>query len=242
MKKHPLLLFILIWSLSASAQETKYDTAAIFILDHMSDVIGDLSSCSYTLRTSVDDLSSEGLGLVTHFSTHEVMLEGPNKMQVNSNGDKGHRGYWYNGEQLAFYSYDENNYSILEAPSTILETIDTLHAWYGIDFPAADFFYPTFTDDLIGHSDKIVYLGKSMIEGKACFRILATNKETITQLWISDDALTLPYKLLIIYKGKENGGQYEATFTNWLINPELPFSVFEFLPPPEASEIEMLPK
>jgi hypothetical protein len=242
MKKYLLFPLLLFLTTNVEAQESKYDTTAIYILDHMSSIIGDLSSCTYTLHTSSDDLSKEGLGLITNFSTHEVMLQGPNKIQVNSNGDKGHRGFWYNGEQFAFYSYDENNYSIVDAPSTILETIDTIHMLYGIDFPASDFFYPTFTDDLIDNFDRIVYTGKSKIEGKECFKILATNDEMITQLWIADDAMTLPLKIMIMYQGKDNTPQYEATFTNWQINPVLPESVFEFLPPPHARQIIMLTK
>ena len=106
MKKYRLLLFLTVLAISASAQESKYDTAAIYLLDHMSSIIGDLSSCTYTLHTSSDDLSKEGLGMVTNFGTHDVMLQGPDKIQVHSYGDKGHHGFWYNGEQFAFYVYN----------------------------------------------------------------------------------------------------------------------------------------
>jgi outer membrane lipoprotein-sorting protein len=36
--------------------------------------------------------------------------------------------------------------------------------------------------------------------------------------------------------------QYEATFSKWVLNTEIPNSVFEFLPPPLAAEIIMLPQ
>ncbi len=242
MKKNPLLFFLLSLSLYTNAQVSKYDTVAIFILDHMSAVIGDLSSCSYTLQTTTDDLSDDGSGLVTHFGTHDVMLTGPDKMQVNSTGDKGHRGYWYNGKQLAFYSYDENNYSVLNAPATIVETMDALNKNYGIDFPAADFFYPTFTDDLINQNHVISYLGKSRVGDKECYHILAKGKEMSVQLWIANDVTTLPVKMLIMYSGEANAPQYEATFSNWKINLEIPSSVYEFMPPPEANRIAMMPK
>ena len=242
MNKYWLLLFLSIFAFNVDAQESKYDTAAIYILDHMSSIIGDLNACTYTLKASSDELSKEGMGLITNFSTSQVMLKGPNKMQVNHKGDKGHRGFWYNGERFAFYIYGENNYSMLEAPATILQTIDTLHELYGLDFPAADFFYPTFTDDLIENFESIRYLGKSVIDDTECFKILATNKDMVVQLWVMNDAMTLPYKLLIRYQSKEHAPQYEATFTNWILNPELPDSAFNFLPPPRARQITMLPK
>ncbi len=237
--KLPLCLLFLL-PLSTSAQTGTYDTVAIFILDHMSDVVGDLGACSYTLHTSTDVLSDKGLGLITKTAVHDVKMVGPDKMQINSVGDKGHRGYWYNGEQMAYYFYDENNYVMVEAPSTILETIDTMNHRYGIDFPAADFFYPTFTDDLMRNNDRIAYLGTSKVGEQDCFHILATSKEMSVQFWIANDAAMLPAKMLIMYHGKADASQYEAIFTNWNINPQIPESVFDFLPPPGARDIAIL--
>lgn len=240
MKNNLTVFLLFLLPLSASAQTGAYDTVAIFILDHMSAVIGDLGACSYTLHTSNDVLSEEGLGLITKTAIHDVKMVGPDKMQVNSVGDKGHRGFWYNGKQMAYYFYDENNYAMVEAPSTILETIDTMNHRYGIDFPAADFFYPEFTDDLMRHNDRIAYLGTSRVGEKDCFHILATSKEMSIQFWIANDATTLPAKMLIMYHGKPDASQYEATFSDWNINPQIPESVFEFLPPPGARDIAIM--
>ncbi|HRI61396.1 MAG TPA: DUF2092 domain-containing protein [Saprospiraceae bacterium] len=242
MKNNLLICLLFLLPLTASTQTGSYDTIAIFILDHMSDVIGDLGSCSYTLNTSHDVLSDVGLGLITQTAVHEVKMVGPDKMQINSIGDKGHRGFWYNGEQVAYYFYDENNYALVEAPSTILETIDTMNQRYGIDFPAADFFYPGFTDDLMQHNDQIAYLGTSNVGGKDCFHIIATSKEMSVQFWIANDATTLPAKMLIMYFGKADASQYEAIFSDWNINPQIPESVFEFLPPPGAKDIAIMRK
>lgn len=237
MKNNPFFILLLLFPLAADAQTKSYDSVAIFILDHMSDVIGDLGSCSYTLNTSHDVISDDGLGLITRCARDEVKMVGPDKMQVNSVGDKGHRGYWYNGERIAFYSYNENNYAMVDAPPTILETIDTMHNRYGVDFPAADFFYPTFTDDLIDHNDMIKYLGASRVGEKDCFHILAKNKEMSAQFWIANDATTLPAKMVIMYA---DGSQYEAVFSDWNINPTIPESTFDFLPPPNARDIAIM--
>jgi hypothetical protein len=47
--------------------------------------------------------------------------------------------------------------------------------------------------------------------------------------------------MLIIYHNKSNL-QYEASFCDWDINPILPASMFNFLPPPGAREVYLLPK
>lgn len=237
-----LFVLLSILPLQMFAQRPPIDTVAVMLLDRMSVVIGQLGSCSYTLHTSQDVVVEYGLGIIKQLDTHEVYMVGPDKMLINSRGGKGHRGYWYNGKKLAYYSYDENNYVIIDAPPNIMATIDTVHKTYGIDFPAADFFYPTFTDDLIDHSDQIRYLGTATVNGKPGFHIIATSKEMSIQIWIADDALFLPVKMVIVYHGQNNGKQYDATFSNWQINPELPAAMFEFNPPPAARKISIMVK
>jgi hypothetical protein len=48
-------------------------------------------------------------------------------------------------------------------------------------------------------------------------------------------------KFVILYKNEGNK-QYEGTFSNWKLNPEIPVSVFEFMPPPKANRISLMPK
>ena len=241
MKKALCGLLLLALSMDASAGEPGNDPAAVLILDRVSAVIGELKSCSYTLQVS-RDVNEPDMGLVKHFEVDEVHMVGPDKMLVNVRSDRGHKGYWYNGTTITYYSYDENNYATVKAPGTILETIDTMNRGYGIDFPAADFFYPTLTDDLIAETDRIVFLGKKNVEGKECFHILAAGKKMSVQMWIADDALNLPLKLSIAHYDQPNTPQYEATFSNWQINPDLPSAIFEFMPPQTAARITLVPK
>ena len=236
-----MILFFLLISISISAQESRYNSAAILLLDRMSDVIGDLQSCSFTLNTA-HDVEDVELGLIKNLDLHNVYLVGPDKMLIDSRGEKGHRGFWYNGKQLAYYSYSENNYAVIDAPSTILATIDTVNKTYGIEFPAADFFYPSFTDDLIENNDEIIFVGKSTIDEKDCFHIIAKNKDMSIQIWISDDALFLPMKMVLVYYDIIPNAQYEATFSDWKMNPELPDAMFEFTIPPDANKLRLIAK
>lgn len=240
MKKIILTLLCSLLIVGMVAQETRKDTVAVMILQKMSDVIGDLNSVSFDLNTSIDVVNYE-YGIETRFGHDQVHMVGPDKMLVHAYGPKGHRGFWYNGEVFTYYSFDENNYAEINAPATIIETIDTIHKMYGIQFPAADFFYPTFTQDVLDYFDNVIYLGQKKIDEKDCFHVLATNKDLIAQFWISNDAFNLPKKYILIYKDKENM-HYEASFSNWQLNPEIPISAFEFMPPPKATQISIMAK
>ncbi len=236
--KNYYLFFAFMLPSFISAQTQKVDPVAIQILDKMHTVIGDLESCTYNLSSSLDVIDPD-YGLIKNYGENEVIMKGPDKMIVIFDGNKGKKGFWYNGEQVIYYSYSENNFAILEAKDNIIATIDEIHNNYGIDFPAADFFYPSATDNILESFDTVKYLGKKMIDNKECFHIKASNKIMDVQFWISNDAFNLPKKYLIVYKS-ENFKQYEATFNNWVLNPVLPKSIFEFTPPAKAAQINML--
>lgn len=238
--KKTFTIFIMALSCSAFSQTKKVDSLAVVVLDRMADVIGDLNSCSFNLNTSYDELGE--YGLEKKFCENEVLFKGPDKMLVQAKGEDFHKGYWYNGKHIAYYSYSQNNYSVIDAPDNIIATIDAVHDGYDVDFPASDFFYPTFTDDVLADFPIVAFLGKKKIDGKDCFHILAESPTRILQVWISDDAYNLPVKFLIVYKDKANSPQYMASFSDWKINPDLPDALFEFNPPPQAKEIVMIDK
>jgi outer membrane lipoprotein-sorting protein len=48
--------------------------------------------------------------------------------------------------------------------------------------------------------------------------------------------------MLIMEIGDKKPKQYEATFSNWDINPFLPDAMFKFQIPPKAKKISILPR
>lgn len=233
-----VILFFLIFI--GYSQEKDIDSTAIFILDKMSDIIGDLESVSFNMESSIDQFDSTN-NIETLYSQSNVKMVGPDKLLAITNGDRGNHGFWYNGSYLSYYSYDENNYVTLEAPDNILVMIDSMHMAYDFKFPAADFFYPSFTDDIMQQFDTVKYAGKRMVDGQECFYITGNNTDTSVQLWVSNDSYILPKKIVIIYKNEGNR-RYEATFTNWELNPNIPVSIFEFIPSPNSKLISIMSK
>ena len=233
-----LLLFTGISGFSQTAKQI--DSTAIFILDKMSDNIGNLESVTFDINNSVDELDSNG-NVITQFSTSTITFSGPDKLLVRTEGTKGKIGFWYDGAYLSFYNFDENNYVTLETPETTIEMIDEMHLNYDFEFPAADFFYPSLTDDILEQFDTIQFLGKKNIHDEDCYHIMASNEKLSIQIWISNKTFLLPKHFVIIYKDKSNL-QYESTFSNWSLNQTIPESAFSFLAPPTANLISILKK
>ncbi len=239
-KKFLFVLFTGILTVHLQAQTRRIDTVAVSILDKMSAVIGDLSSCSVTIKSNYDVTSRE-LGLVKHSDEQELFLRGSSKLLLRSEGDKGSRYLLFNGKNLSYYSMDKNQYSQIETPASLIDMIDTVNKLYGIEFPIADFFYPTFVDDILAESKNLAYLGLTQVDGKECFHIAGTAADKTFQFWVSNDAYYLPMKIVIVYTSKEMDPQYEAVLSNWQVNPDLPDAIFQFTPPVKSKKVRMVP-
>lgn len=240
MKKGSFIVFICLLSVYVRAQSGKIDTVAVSILDRMSELMGQLNSCSVTVRSNYD-VSSEHLGLVKHSDEEHVYLSGPDKLMVRSEGDKGNRSLVYNGKTLSYYSMDKNQYAQVNVPSSSMEMIDYMNKNYGIVFPVADFLYPAFVDDILTEATTLVLLGITKINGKDCFHIAGTAKDKTFQFWIADDPFYLPVKMVIVYTNKQMNPQFEAAYSDWQINPGLPDAIFDFKAPPNGKKIKFAP-
>jgi hypothetical protein len=234
-----LFLIITICVLATQLKAQRIDTVAVSILDEMSAMIGDMSSCSVTVKSNYD-INSQHLGLIKHSNEEQVYLQGPDKLLIRSEGDKGSRSFYYNGKTLSYYSLDKNQFAQIETLPTIVSMIDTVNKMYGIDFPAADFLYPSFVDDILADAKSLVYLGITKVDGKECFHIAGVAEDKTFQFWISNDAFYLPVKMVIVYTKKEMNPQYEAVLSDWKINPVFPEALFEFKAPPKAKRIKLL--
>jgi hypothetical protein len=234
------LCLLLIFNTRAFGQEKDIDPVAVSILDKMSDVIGEIESCRFVLLKDEDHLNQDGMVERTRTRT-TGMFRGPDRFMYRTTGEKGNKGYWYNGDVLTYYSYDENNYVTLPAPETSMATIDSIHVHFGMRFPAADLFYPSFTDDVIEAFDRVKFAGIKRFDGKEYLHIIADNKELNLQLWIGNDGFYMPLKYAYTFK-EEQPRCVSGSFEDWELGVQLPDPVFEFNPPEGARLISILAK
>ncbi|MFK5878700.1 MAG: DUF2092 domain-containing protein [Flavobacteriaceae bacterium] len=229
------LLFSLLLMSCTSKEKGEYDTRAIESLDKLTETIGALASCSYTLNT----ISSKNEENKT-VSEHDVYMGGPSKMYIHTVGTKGEKSYWYNGEDLAYYSYDKNEYATIEASGSILDIVEHINQNYGIDFPALDFFYPTLTDDIMNNYNTILFIGDETIDKVSCTLIEATNDNKVLQIWISNET-NLPHRMVISSDTDQNDF-YDIVFSNWRTNQDLPDLLFAFEAPTNSERIQLKSK
>ncbi len=218
-----------------SSGEGEYDTRAVESLDSLTKTIGDLTSCSYTVDSYLVNEKGEETEKLS-----DVYLKGANKLFIKNSGTKGNKSFWYNGKDFSYFLFDKNEYDILDAPVNTLALIDTINSRYGIYFPAADFLYPTLTDDILNNYDQLLYFGEENINDVNCISLEASNDNHTLQIWIEKET-NLPYKMVIISKTSDKE-YYEAVYSNWRINPKLPDVMFEFKAPEGSVRKKFIPK
>lgn len=233
-------IFLLL-SISAFSQEKYQDSTALMILDKMSALVGEAKSMGFYTQLSKDVAYAEDF-FIKEFESSEIVLKGPNKFFVKSDGERKSEMFAYQGDQVVYYSFLNNIYTAAEAPDNLIETLDWLYHSFDIEFTFADFLYPNFTSELIENMDYIEFLGTVILDGKRVFHIGTANENMTVQFWISDGAYFLPQKILITNLGGAYAHQVEADFSDWEINKEYPDSIFEFLPPPGAKQITWFSK
>ena len=236
MKKTFLLTLIIILSCN-TLQANQTDSLAIYILNRLKTNLQSFKSCSFTSQITYD-VWTEELGLIKHNDTEDIYIQFPDKITVKTFGDKGRTRMIYTGKKFFMYSYN-HTYTEVDISLSVIEMIHAINHNYGIEFPGADFFYPTFVEDMMASGGFIRYLGTTYLDGKECYHIAGKDSNGSNfQVWISEDYL--PAKMVINYGNQTGSPQYEAIYKNWVTNPILPVTLFEFTPPPGATRISLI--
>lgn len=216
-----------------------YETEAIAALDAVTETIGNLQSCSLTVlndRTEMADGQP-----VAHIRESDIYLRGADKLHIYTTYDDVRKGFWYNGTELSVFNFDESVYDVTPAPNTTMAMIDSLHKTFKIDFPGADIFYPTLTDDIIANFDSVFYLGTQEVDGILCKTVNARNANLDVTLFIAD-ATNLPVQLAIYGIGTRDGESYISHYQYWQTNPTLGDEIFDFAPPSNATKTAIFKK
>ena len=236
MKKLFVLLISMSVSLAIQAQEIYHDSVALAILDKMSQTIGELNSLRFKTHTSQDVAFSKDY-YIKEFRSGEYIFQGADRLLAKTTQNSKDQYYLYDGSQIVNYSLDDNNYVAADAPPTTLEMLDWISDDFGIQLVVADFLYPDFTTNLMGSMDYIEFLGKTEVNGEKLLHVGGSNASMTFQIWVTQDLLMRPKRIIITYFGEPYSRQMEVIFEEWEINQVYPPSIFEFMPPPNSKQI-----
>ncbi len=236
-----LLLICLIFFATAcnsdKQSKKRHNEKALALLKKVGEEVRAPEKKSFNLTINEEKLTADG-NVVTERRLCDVKAVKPNKLFVDTKSESGNFKYLYDGDYFTYYSKDENNYVTLHAPETTVAMIDSMHHGFGFRFPAGDFLYPSFKEDIEEFFPIIDIKTKEMIAGKHCTKVIARNDNVDVGIWVSDET-ALPEKFEVIYKNQKNI-KYEAIFSKWDLNPSFSDSIFYFVAPDDASLIDIM--
>lgn len=211
------------------------------ILRGMTDYLKSLNQFSF--RAEVTDDQVYGAGNKLQYSLDmELFVRRPDKLRINGHGDLENQDLFYDGKTLTIYQQDKNLYATAPMPATIEEALAQAYKKFDLQVSLADLFcgndtYEFMMDDVTSS----LYVGLNRVRGVACHHLAFTQDDFNWQIWIDAGDKPLPRKLLVNQKLLSGSPQWTAILTDWNFSPELADSMFTFVGPAEARQINFLP-
>ncbi len=224
---------------STDTSQSTIDPEAFEVLNEMSNTLS--SQREFTFDTEItNDITYDSGQLIQMGGTLKTVVKRPNHVYAKYVGDINTREVWYSGKNLTFYIENKNFYGQLETPDNIDATMDFLIDNYNFSLPLADIInsdpYESVMETTLGG----FVVGDSNVGGQECTHLAFTAKYVDWQIWVSNENPALPCKLVINYTQIEGVPQYQATFSNWNLKPELSKSTFTPNLPKDAVKIDFI--
>ena len=164
----------------------------------------------------------------------------PDRLHVDAHAHQKGRSIWYDGKSVTVLDREKDLYGVVDAPSTIDQTIDLLSQSYGITVPLEDM---AVADPYTNSMKNVIasgYFGEEPVLGVMCKHIGFSTDRIDWQLWVADGPQPLPQKLVITYKTEEQTPQYIAIFNKWNLIDRAADLTFQFIPPRGSALIPLV--
>jgi len=223
-----------------SGVEQAVEAKADKILRQMSEYLNTLEQFSLHGESSLDLLLVSGQKLQLGRSV-DLSVRRPNRLRADIKGDILDQQLFYDGKHITLYGKKVNYYATSKAPANIEAALDYAERSFGLIAPAADLIYRNSYHILIGGVQSGFYVGLSTVLGVECHHLAFRGVETDWQIWIENSATPFPRKFIITSKWVAGAPQFTVLVIKWDSSPQLKDSLFTFVAPGGAEQIEFLP-
>jgi len=214
------------------------DPVADQVLRQMSAYLA--SADRFTVQVESSDDYALGAGQVYELRTSvEVALRRPDKLRVDERGDHRRVTLFLKSGEVALVDDYAATFAKASVSSQLDRALDELFDRFGVLVPIADMLY---SDTYAAVMDGVltgVYLGQHVLDGELMHHLAFTQETIDWQVWIQTGARPVPRRLVIIYKSEMGMPRLAYDLSEWDMASALPDHVFDFVPLPDAVEIEL---
>jgi hypothetical protein len=197
------------------------------------------SAPRFTFRAITDRETPSVEGQMLDFVTiSRVSVERPNRIHVDSTGDRFAASLWYDGKTMSIASTKAPFYGQTDAPPTIDAALMMLMERLDTPLPVAGFLladpYAKMTEGLKTAFDA----GTAQLDGATCRHLAFSEDDADWQLWIENGPKPLPRRLSVTYKKVPGSPRVLVLLSDWNLSPTIAPGEFAFVPPPGATKVE----
>lgn len=210
------------------------------ILRETGEYLSQLREFTFRAEILYDVVTPSGQKL-SYGGTATASVRRPNGLHVSYDGDERTTSIVYDGGTWTFHNVESNVFAKTEVPGEIDAAVDSVFDRFGFSVPIADLVYSNPYLVLSENVEDGFIVGRHRVEGIPCHHLAFSQEDIDWQIWIEDGPRPLPRKLVITYRTEDGSPQYQATITDWELEPHFADSFFTFDPPAGSDEIEFLP-
>ncbi len=210
------------------------------LLRNMGDFLKDASEFSFRTDVNYDQVLESGQKIL-YGRRAEISMRRPDRLHILVNGDQIHERIWYDGKTFIVLDLWDHEYVKVDVPPKIDAALDYMAREYGISSPVSDVLYSDPYEILVENVVTATYVGHPVVRGVPTHHLAFTQNNIDWQLWIEDGAHPVPRKAVITYKNVTSSPQFTVWLSDWNFTPRLADSLFEFLAPDGAQQVEINP-
>ena len=240
--RHIFLCAALMFVPLSVAQSAKpgVDPRVDTLLRQMAEYLKGASEFSFHTEVNYDRVLESGQKIL-YGRRAEISMRRPNRLHVVVNGDLINERLWYDGKTVVLLDLFDLGYAKIDVPPRLDDALDVLAREYGVSSPIADVLYSNPYTILTENIQTGTYIGRPVVRGVPTHHLAFTQSNIDWQLWIEDGGQPVPRKAVITYKNVASSPQFTVWLSDWNFEPRLADSLFEFLPPDGAHQIEITP-
>ncbi len=170
-----------------------------------------------------------------------LMLRRPDRLRVETLTDDGRLRFYYDGDTLSMQHMDKNVYAILDVGDNVDAMVDDVKVRFDIPMPLVDLLVSDIYENFASNVKRATYVGLHYLNGIRHHHLLLANDVIDYQIWIEDSATPLPRKMVATYVNDPGMPRVTTRIASWRFDGHMPDLIFQFRPPADADEIQVLP-
>ncbi len=164
----------------------------------------------------------------------------PNRLAINYQSDLGAKRIWYNGKTLTILDPPHMAYASVAVPDSIDAMLAQVANEKNLSIPLKGFDVSNPCAVVYKDVLRSKYVGLNDAAGVDCDHLAFIQEDVDWQLWVDHKGKPLPRKIVITYKKLPTQPQWEAVFSDWRFDRQLPASFFQPRIPKGAIKTEFI--